>query len=79
VIEESPAILVVYATAIGLVLMALYFLFRPKRRPVSADVERGPMILKAVSVGALVLGTAFSLVILAAIAAQRIIFGTMAP
>ncbi len=40
VIEESPAVLVVYATGIGLVLMALYFLFRPKRRPVSAD-DRG--------------------------------------
>ena len=37
------------------------------------------MILKAVSVGTLVRGIAFSLVILAAIAAQRIIFGTMAP
>ena len=55
--------LIVYATSIGLILGALR-LFWSSRCPTRSEIDRDPSVPKALAVGALVLGIAFSTVIL---------------
>jgi hypothetical protein len=77
VIQDSPAMFVVYATGIGLTIAGLY-LWWSSSGPRRIEVDRGPSILKALAVGALVLGVAFSAVILLAIVGFAILRGPTA-
>jgi hypothetical protein len=68
---------VVYATGIGLVIAALHSLWTSSR-PRRIEVDRGPSILQALAVGALVLGIAFSMVILLAMVGFWVLRGPTA-